>query len=68
VKTRFFHHSKTCMIINDLAKLKRALHLASQFADVHAGDNDVLGKMASELRGLIDELQPDIADLPVDEE
>lgn len=48
-------------------KLMRILHLASQLADVHAMDGDVLGVIARELRERIDKYQPGISKLPRDQ-
>lgn len=48
-------------------KETRLLHLARQFAEVHIGDGDVLGRMARELLSLIDSERPDICVMPEDE-
>jgi hypothetical protein len=46
----------------------RILHLARQFAEIHIGDGDILGKMARELLTLIDWCHPEIKESPCDEE
>ena len=46
----------------------RLVHLARQLAEVHISDRDILGKMAQELLGIIDEYDLSIKNRPNDEE
>jgi len=49
------------------ADLERALHIGWQFAQVHAEDNDVLGRMAREYQAYVRDNHTAIVEKPHDE-